>query len=394
VTPADLNRDGKPDLAVANCGANCGGSGSGDVSVLLGNGDGTFGARTDIETGAGPVSVAAADLNRDGDIDLVSANMLASSVSVLLGNGDGTFATKTDIATTHAGFVAVGDFNRDAKPDLGVASGNAITVLLGNGDGTFGSKTDYGIASDSTALAVADLNGDGSPDLAAASYFTNSVSVLLGKADGTFGASTEYSTDTPTYHASRQPFCESVGITSSDLNGDGKPDLAIARALAFTVAVLLGHGDGTFAPVRDFHTGAPSSLSIAAADLNRDGRPDLLTNHSALLNTSADGVTLTAAALTATRPRLVRLPLANPNPFAVTGNVTLRTASGKPILTLGRSSFAIAATKTSSVSVKLSKAGAALLAKRKTLRARVALVTRAPGAPAITSAKVLRLTAR
>lgn len=390
---ADLNRDGAADLAVANCGQLCSGSGPGNVSVLLGNGDGTFGAKTDLVTGTGPTGVAAADLNRDGKSDLVSANAGSGSVSVLLGNGDGTFGPKTDF-TVGGHSIAVGDLNRDGKPDLSVASGGAISVLLGNGDGTFGPKTDYP-ARLASGVAIGDLNADGAPDLVAPNDFdANVVSVLLGNGDGTFRARTDYSTVSDTCaDVVHTPFCGGAGAAIADLNADGKRDLAVANARATRVAVLLGKGDGTFGPKREFDAGGGAN-AIAAADLDLDGRPDLVTNGVALLNTSADGAALAVTSLTASRKGIVKLPLRNRNPFRVTGNVTLRTASGKPITTLGRASFAVAAAKTSSVSVKLSKAGAALLAKRKTVRARVALVTRAPGAPAITSAKVLRLTAR
>jgi VCBS repeat protein len=387
VAVADLNRDGKTDLAVANCGMQCAGTGAGGVSVLLGNGDGTFGTKTDFETGAGPYAVAAADLNRDGKPDLVSGNAGVSSVSVLLGNGDGTFGAKTDSATGQVTFVAVGDFNRDAKPDLAVANGDALSVLLGNGDGTLAPKTDYPVTEFPLSVAVGDLNGDGHPDLAAPNWLDyNRVSVLIGNGKGAFGPATDHPACLTVPHGS---FCSADSVAIADLDGDAKLDLAVGNATN-RVVVLPGNGDGTFGARTDFPAGG---TALVVADLNLDGRPDLVTNHSALLNTSADGVTLPTAMLTATRPRLVRLPLANPNPFAVTGNVTLRTASGKPVVTLGRATFALAAAKTARVRIELSKAGATLLAKRGKLQVRLSLVTRAPGAPPIASAKALLLKA-
>jgi hypothetical protein len=152
------------------------------VSVLLGNGDGTFGAKTDFGTGADPNSVAIGDLNGDGKPDLAVANEPSNTVSVLLGNGDGTFGAKTDFGTgASPNSVAIGDLNGDGKPDLAVANylANTVSVLLGNGDGTFGAKTDYGTGAGASSVAIGDLNGDGKPDLAVADYNSNTVSVLL-----------------------------------------------------------------------------------------------------------------------------------------------------------------------------------------------------------------------
>src|SRR5439155_1201390 len=134
VAIADFNADGRPDLAVANTGSNT-------VSVLLGNGDGTFGPKTAFGTGSTPFSVAIADLNADGRPDLAVANAGSNTVSVLFGNGDGTFGTKTDFGTGSVPFsVAIADLNADGRPDLAVANldSNTVSVLLGNGDGTLG----------------------------------------------------------------------------------------------------------------------------------------------------------------------------------------------------------------------------------------------------------------
>jgi len=269
VAIGDLNGDGKPDLVTANSGAYPS-SGPSTVSVLLGNGNGTFGAETEFATGFGPTFLAIGDLNGDSRLDLVTANSGASynapisTVSVLLGNGDGTFGAKSELATGPSpASVAIGDLNGDGKSDLAVASYNAVSVLLGNGDGTFRAKTDYVTGSQSSSVAIGDLNGDGRLDLAVANRYPSLVCVLLGNGDGTFRAKTDFGVG---------GFPLSVAI--GDLNGDGRSDLVTANSLSGTVSVLLGNGDGTFGAETDYVTGSESS-SVAIGDLNGDGRPDL-----------------------------------------------------------------------------------------------------------------------
>jgi hypothetical protein len=209
--------------------------------VLLGNGDGTFGAKSDYATGNGPVSVAIGDLNGDGKPDLAVASAGSypnyyGTVSVLLGNGDGTFGTKTDYATgSNPRSVAIGDFNGDGKPDLVVANqlSSTVSVLFGNGNGTFGARCDYGTGNAPSSVAIGDLNGDGKPDLAVTNEgsptASNTVSVLLGNGDGTFGARIGYGTGSG-------PSSVAIG----DLNGDGRLDLAVASGAG--VSVLLNTG--------------------------------------------------------------------------------------------------------------------------------------------------------
>jgi hypothetical protein len=225
VAVGDFNGDGKLDLAVANASSN-------NVSVLLGNGTGGFGAATNYAVGAPPHSVAVGDFNGDGTLDLAVGNNGSNNVSVLLGNGTGGFGTATNYAagsSPHS--VAVGDFNGDGKPDLAVANQNSnnVSVLLGNGNGTFGPAINYAVVTTPESVAVGDFNGDGKPDLAVANGGSGvSVSVLLGNGDGTFGAATDYAVGT-----------RPVSVAVGDFNGDGGPDLAVANFYSNNVSVLL-----------------------------------------------------------------------------------------------------------------------------------------------------------
>jgi len=288
VAVADVNGDGKPDLIVANYCAEYTCATGGSVGVLLGNGNGTFQPAVTYASGASyPASVTVADVNGDGKLDLVVAG--DGTVGVLLGKGDGTFQTAVTYASggglAHA--VAVADVNGDGKPDLIVAacsiagctsSNGLVGVLLGNGDGTFQAAVTYasgGYAA--TSVAVADVNGDGKPDLVVANQCADStgcndgsvngtVAVLLGNGNGTFQTAVAYD--------SGGPWAMSVAV--ADVNADRKPDLLVANWINSTVGVLLGHGDGTFQAVATYDSGPSAPVSVAVADVNGDGKPDLV----------------------------------------------------------------------------------------------------------------------
>ncbi len=173
VAVGDYNRDGKLDLAVAKGGSN-------GVSILLGNGDGTFQTAVNYSVN-NPQSVAVGDFNGDGKLDLAVAKGGSNGVSILLGNGDGTFQTAVNYSVNNPQSVAVGDFNGDGKLDLAVSNSasNTVSILLGNGDGTFQAAEDYSVGSNPLSVAVGDFNGDGKLDLAAANSASNTVSILL-----------------------------------------------------------------------------------------------------------------------------------------------------------------------------------------------------------------------
>jgi hypothetical protein len=276
---ADVNGDHKPDLVVANGGSNT-------VGVLLGNGDGTFQPAVTYGSGAFyPVSVAVADLNGDGKADIVVANECGSVscdgwVGVLLGNGNGTFQAAVTYSSggTYAESVAVADVNGDGKPDLLVSGGTkgAVGVLLGNGNGTFQPAKTY--LTDGTypfSLAVADVNGDGKLDLVAANSWSGTVGVLLGNGDGRFQAAVTY--------ISGEPGAQITSVAVADVNGDGHLDLLVTAVqvgangnYGGAVFLLLGNGDGTFQAAVEYPSGGYQTQGVAAADVNGDGRPDVL----------------------------------------------------------------------------------------------------------------------
>ncbi len=267
VAMGDVSMDGKPDLVTANFGA-------GTVSVLLGNGDGTFQPKADFGTRGSPQCVAIGDVNGDGQPDLVTAEFYSDgSVSVLLGHGDGTFLSKVDYATgIEPSSVAIGDVNGDGKPDLVTGSlsevSNTVSVLLGNGDGTFQPKVDYGAGFGPRWVAIGDVSGDGKSDLVVANVVDNTVSVLLGNGDGTFLTKVDYG-------AGIRPLSVAIG----DVSGDGKSDLVATNGDDNTVSVLLGNGDGTFQAKVDYGTGI-NPASVAIGDVSGDGKPDVVAVNS------------------------------------------------------------------------------------------------------------------
>jgi Ca2+-binding RTX toxin-like protein len=278
VALGDLNGDGRLDLAVANYGHLLPG-GDGTISVFLGEGDGTFSAATQyptLDTPSAPQSVAIGDLNGDGKLDLAVASA-SNRISVLLGNGDGSFLTQSPLSFSgidNPGSVAIADLNGDGLLDLAVANfgvppnnAGAVSVLLGRGDGGF-NHFRFTTGTNASSVAIGDLNGDSHLDLAVTNAGSNTVSVLLGNGIGGFSAATPYATGT-------NP--ESVAI--SDLNGDGRLDLAVANHDSNTVSVLLGNVGGGFQEQTQYPTGL-GPFSVAIGDLNGDGRLDLaVTNH-------------------------------------------------------------------------------------------------------------------
>jgi hypothetical protein len=263
VVAVDLNGDGKLDLVVANQVGK-------RLTVLLGNGDGTFrqGPQSP-ELAAFQNFVTSGDFNGDGkpDIAAVSWSNPCKCISILLGNGDGTFQ---DPIVTDPPFnveaIGVGDFNGDGKLDIATAGNYTVNILLGDGNGTFDYGASYPSGQSPASIAVADFSGNKKLDLAIANAEGGSISVLLGNGDGTFQSPVNY------------PIIFCASVTTADVNGDGKPDLVGAAEYGFPnvsgLAVFLGNGDGTFQNATYYSDGVDDAFYVVTADFNRDGKVD------------------------------------------------------------------------------------------------------------------------
>lgn len=322
VVITDLNGDAVPDLATAN-------TSSHDVSVLLGNGDGTFQVAMTTDMGEAPYSIASAHMNGDSFVDLVTANAGSDDVSVLLGNGDGTF--QAALATTVNGHaplsLAIEDMNSDSIADVVTSNlqSRDVSVLLGFGDGSLQAGAPFEIANQHydfptifpRSMATGDFNGDEIPDVVTNNVSTKdeiSFSVLLGNGSGSLGSPSgsyvgyvnspsgalavgylnedaildrvtagagnvivnlghgdgTFQSFSQTYETYSGPFWVSIG----DLNSDGFPDIVSVGNFNKILTVLLGNGDGTFRSGAYFT--ASDEGTVAIGDLNGDGRPDLV----------------------------------------------------------------------------------------------------------------------
>jgi hypothetical protein len=254
-------------------------SDSGTVSVLLGNGDGTFHPAVQYSAGplAIPIAVAVGDFTGHGILDLVTVNpqnpFSSGSFSVLAGNGDGTFQT----AVTHMlplspsslnAPLAVGDFTGNGHLSIAVGTFGGVMVVLGNGDGTFQAPVLYAADphSDVSSVLARDLTGTGRLDLVTSNFGTNTVSVLRGNGDGTFGSATNY----PVGGSGPET------VTAGRFRPGGPLDLVTANKFGDSVNVLPGAGDGTFGPPSQYAPGRSAPWAVAAADFGGRGMDDIV----------------------------------------------------------------------------------------------------------------------
>jgi FG-GAP-like repeat/IPT/TIG domain/FG-GAP repeat len=272
----DFNGDGKQDLAVCSFGG---------VSILLGNGDGSFHPAPSLPSGSQPYVIATGDFNGGGELDLVVVSETA--LLIFLGNGDGTFTAAPTLTIPGASFwgVVVGDFNRDGKTDLVVddPQSNAIRTLQGNGDGTFTQTHVVFVGSgldENQQLVMGDFDGNGTLDVA---VLTNgqpvgtvelgAITILLGQGDGSFDRKTAFPAG---YVFLPQGDSTSLGV--GDFNNDGKLDLAVSGCSTstdcnvLTTLIFLGNGDGTFSAKSSSPVGGGT---MSVGDINGDGILDL-----------------------------------------------------------------------------------------------------------------------
>jgi len=250
--PASFDGDGIPDLAASD----------GEfVSILLGNGDGTFQAPVSYKADAGFGTLLVADVTGSGKLDLV-----LGGYTIMLGNGDGTFQAPYLVQGLVGPIICVADFSGDGKPDL-LTGGDtkSISVDLSNGDGTFQPPRTYALPGDFLSAAVGDSNGDGKPDVAVIWDDEDAATllILLGDGDGTFKTGASYTDGYPGFYG---------GVIASDLNGDGALDLVVSGGFSTVTLILLGNGDGTFQPALSMNF---PSADVLVADFNGDGKLDL-----------------------------------------------------------------------------------------------------------------------
>ena len=300
----DFNHDGVPDLAES--------VGADDIFIRLGNGDGTFQSALPFPAPYRSNAIAVADFNGDGNDDLAVANEGyyidgdPDFVSILLGNGDGTFGSaRTFGVGASPGSLVLGDYNGDGKIDIAVRDYNGVAVLIGLGDGTFAAarRSPYGGTFPPAPMAKGDFNGDGKEDLvipiASPGINFGSVTVLFGHGDGTFAQGTYLS-------VTGRP----LSVATADFNADGRMDIAVGTAgrgyydppgpYPADLTIHLGRGDGTFYDGGTFHTMEGPEYMISD-DVDADGRQDLilvgeihsvllLLNTGPLLDADGDGV--------------------------------------------------------------------------------------------------------
>ncbi len=361
VVVGDVNSDGKMDIVVVNACVGFDDCDSGSVGVLLGNGDGTFQPAVSYSSGGyQPLPIALGDVNGDNKLDIVVGNACAldscsnSIVSLLLGNGDGTFRPPVtfDPGGSTPVAISVRDVSGDGNPDLliavrclyGTDCSGGMSVLLGNGDGTFQTPVTYDTdGAVATAIWIEDIDSDGYLDAIVANgdvsldeNHSGDISVFKGNGDGTFQMPTLYSS----------AGFVSLAVAVADVNGDSIPDLVSTAFCRFNqhqhcgpgslVGVSFGNGDGTFQPpVLTYYSGGQEPQQLVIGDVDGDGRPDLVVANECqapgLCSNGSAGVLLNIGKFETTTSIASNL---NPAVYGQAVNLTAQINSvGKPVPT-------------------------------------------------------------
>ncbi|MCH7700521.1 MAG: VCBS repeat-containing protein [Planctomycetes bacterium] len=257
--PADFNRDGIPDICVANIN-------TGTVSILLGVGDGTFHPQQEVAVGAGPRGIAVLDVDGDGDVDIVNTNSVSSNLSILLNDGSGVFGPATFFEGGSSGewALAAADMNEDGILDLviGANSGQRIIVSLGNGDGTFTIASIQSSGGSTWMLNCGDVNGDGHEDVAAVNSFSNNGAILIGDGRGGLASPQTYSLD---------PFALATDL--GDLDGDGDLDW-VTSSFNGDWRIFTNDGLGNFTFFQEINATIAASCALLF-DFDNDGDLDM-----------------------------------------------------------------------------------------------------------------------
>ena len=269
----DFNEDGKIDLAIAG--------GVNNVWIILANGSGGFNNPTSYSAALYPTSLCTNDFNNDGHLDLAVPNgNVANTISILLGSGNGTFSLPTNflVGTCPCGTSCVksADINSDGNIDLLVANQNSndVSVLLGNGSGGFSAPANYGVGIWPWSLELADINNDTYTDIVTCNRNSNNVSILLGNSNGTFNLLANY----PVGNWPTQ-------LKVADYDLDGKLDIATCDKNSNQISVLKGTGSGTFNSANSYTT-PDGPFALCNGDFNNDGKIDIATSNYVSTNAS------------------------------------------------------------------------------------------------------------